>query len=403
MKLFILLALYLPTSNLFAQITWQKNYVPEKDTVFTLAQYENIIVAASPAALYITTNSGDSWLQVVSLGMDTSERVLCVGVKNNYILVGTSGGLYLSFDKGENWRQLSHRIGNSAVTTALIDRTNAFFLFTNKGVFHSPDQGATWILGDTLHKTKMANCALDSSGVLYGGSPYGGLYRSTDNGNSFSMLDDSDQFNDIVDITVTAQNVVYLTSNNYSLHYSTDHGITWRSGPEQYFVYKRNITFGHNNEIAASSYKTSGDKMGVYVSLDMGSTWQLINNGLEDSAISALCATPDGSLFAANNGGIFRTTFPVNTVKSFLLTNITAYPNPTTEHAVYLTVPLHNTKATVVRLYDMHGNSIEVENESIHVNTGTIEFLLPDIPAGIYTIICTQDRSVLTGKIICID
>ena len=110
MKLFILLALYLPTSNLFAQTTWQKNFVPDKDTVFTLGQYENIVVAASPTALYITTNSGDSWLRTVSLSIDTSERVLCVGVKNTYILVGTTAGLYLSFDTGEHWRQLSHRI-----------------------------------------------------------------------------------------------------------------------------------------------------------------------------------------------------------------------------------------------------------------------------------------------------
>jgi len=139
---------------------------------------------AAYGRLYRTTNYGESWSFVTSLGP------LAFGIDtNNIVYMGTHRGLFFSSDDGLTWTQI---INNISVSTILIDKDNNIYCGTGyydqgNGVLFSSNGGISWShLG--LSGMTVLSLAMDFEGNIYAGTLKDGLFKTTNKGQSWLQI-----------------------------------------------------------------------------------------------------------------------------------------------------------------------------------------------------------------------
>jgi len=190
-----------------------------------------------------------------------------------------NGGVWRSSDYGSNWQPLFDReatgsIGAIAVApsapSVLYVGTGAGIirpdLATGNGMYRSADSGRTWThLG--LDETQMIGYVdVDPSnpdrlfvaalGHPYGPNPERGVYRSTDGGKTFEKVLYKDEY--------TSANEVRIDPSNPNTIYAA----LW----QQQSAFYEYAAFGPDS--------TSPGAGGIYKSIDGGTTWTQLTNGL---------------------------------------------------------------------------------------------------------------------------
>jgi hypothetical protein len=213
------------------------------------------------SGLYKSTDHGVSWTPN-NFGFE-GQNLLSVMVDNStspykiYVAVWQKG-IYLSTDRGQSFQQTtSNGLDSKSVGIFSLYGSRLFLgtrnCYSNCGAYFSDDQGANWIKSAGIPSTAAIN------GFTFGGGGGGsfllvatsaGLYRSTDNGVSFSLLN------------VSGPPAMISTPGG-------------ASGPQ---VGKVNIL---NSSTALAPFLNGG---GVYRSIDGGVNWSASNNGLPNSS-----------------------------------------------------------------------------------------------------------------------
>lgn len=98
---------------------------------------------SSGSNVFISSNQGALWTHVDSL--TTSGAINCFMIEDSVVTAGANHGIFQSFNYGKNWTKLSNRFSSLELT-----------------------------------------CIAANAGVLYAATTYGGIYRTFDNGNSYS-------------------------------------------------------------------------------------------------------------------------------------------------------------------------------------------------------------------------
>ncbi len=236
------------------------------------------------------------------------------------------GGVYRSTDGLDSWEEVLSDLvctalavspdfaNDSTVWTAVSNYTD------NLGIYRSQDGGTTWsLLSPDLAVVTMApspNFAVDQT--LFAGTGDAGLLKSEDGGMSWTA-----QATPPV-ITALAVSPAYGASQTLlvgaqtgvgepgAVYRSTDGGAAWElldTGipPAQ---------DGENATIASLAYAVDGSMLvgvrygdlngAVYRSVDGGATWAEVGDGLADTAVHTLLSTPANSLniYAGVNGGL---------------------------------------------------------------------------------------------------
>lgn len=153
--------------------------------------------------VYKTTNGGKSWF-VSNTGMGNrmiSEMVFTPG-DTNTIIAACSDGIYKSTNNGSTW------VKKTTVTTSYRDisyrpqSTQILYAASNTHFYRSFNNGETWSQINinstiTCAGIKLAVCPSDTSRLYCvawktgGTSPFGGLYQSTNNGSTFTLMADT--------------------------------------------------------------------------------------------------------------------------------------------------------------------------------------------------------------------
>lgn len=165
----------------------------------------------------------------------------------------------------------------------------------------------------------------------------GGIYLSTDGGDSWSHFGLSQHF--IACLAIDNYNQVYAGNKG---HYITGQGGLYRYNYEtniwdtiHYFPYITSIVFNSEDYIY-TGFVTSGmvDWGGVLHSEDNGETWVLDTTGMGNTMVHELQFDNNGFLYALTgynyNKKLYRTTLPVNIHEEPQLTNqaLQCFPNP---------------------------------------------------------------------------
>ena len=166
-------------------------------------QRPNVMYAGTTGGVYRTINGTESW-QKKSTGMvaaDAKMASMALGVNglavdpnnSHVVYAGTTKGLYKSVDQGEHWTKLEGTIQDSYISAIQLDPTqpSILYLATSDRVQKSKDSGATWqpkIKGLDATSIRSLQISPSDPQVLYVGTNGGGLYRSTDAGETWERL-----------------------------------------------------------------------------------------------------------------------------------------------------------------------------------------------------------------------
>lgn len=220
-----------------------------------------------------------------------------------------------------------NKIPENAYSNAVRQRndlrtSSGFFLNErNTWVNIGPTSGYYFTYGNIASRIATIKYDPNNPSVLYAGAAFGGVWKSTDGGNSWNPLTDNEVSlaSGSIAIDPANSNIIYYGTGEatYSaasyygrgLLKSTNSGLTWTnysSGLGNYSIFSRVVIRpGISNELlAALGSRTSlGVTGGLYRSTDGGVTWTLLVSGRCDDVVFS----PDGSkAYAIGSGTGYR-------------------------------------------------------------------------------------------------
>ena len=274
----------------------------------------------SGLGVWKTCDGGANWSQQTS-GMG---NILIIGLlmdpnDTSTIVAATDNGIYKSNDAGNTWTSKAY----SGMDLDLRDMklkpfsNETIYVSSNNNIYISHNFGETWALrtyhsiNDTMAITKISVTPADSN-LLYAvcfkvnGLHFGGLWKSTNSGNSFTVMSaDSPQIlgyssdgssNDGqwgYNLTITADpnvgGIVYVGAIN--IWKSADSGSTWAL--KSYWpwgVHADKHCFIFSPHKTEELYITHDG--GIDRSTDSGNTWTRISDGLSASEFYTLGQSP---------------------------------------------------------------------------------------------------------------
>jgi len=204
----------------------------------------------------------------------------------------TQTGLYYALDQTARWAPTNIGLPDEAVRALVMTKNGRLFAGTKKGVFHSENHGQSWQPANTgLTKKPIYALAVSDAGSLYAGTDGGGIYRSTDQGQSWTAISSGRS-----------------TPNPRGL------SRLWRRTspalPQTVIRELMMVSCKHKH------YLVAGTDDGVFRSTDRGKRWLPHNldlpqtdpkTGLARVGVSALATLQQGRhLFAGTEQGVFR-------------------------------------------------------------------------------------------------
>ncbi|MDH3269290.1 MAG: hypothetical protein OEM46_10595, partial [Ignavibacteria bacterium] len=335
-KIIFALSILTIFSSAFPQ--WIRTNGPEGVAVRSLANIDGTIYAGTEVnGVYISTDDGITWI-ARNVGIETY-GISSIISNQGYIFAGTfGGGVYRSSDEGVTWLPSSN--GNTLFVTSLV--ANNPFIFAGAGslgVYRSSDNGMTWeqklnafgvdamcksgnkILASSSNYTfytidngenwsyiNSLDGAIIFSYYVMGDTIFAGgqtkIYRSLDNGNTFTTINLNLGFS-IVNISAfTFVNSTLYSATSYDgVYKSTDFGLNWipsnqGMGPKDV----RALTLTDASSLIAGTHY-----VGMYRTTDFGLSWNKSVSGFPAGASILCLLESESSIYAGTRDGVFRT------------------------------------------------------------------------------------------------
>ena len=318
---------------------WTRTNGPEGIAISSLTSIDGTVYAGTEVnGVYISTDDGINWT-ARNTGIETFE-VTSIVYKPGFIFAGTfGGGVFRSTDGGQTWLAPSNGT-DFAVTSMVIDDEYIFAGTISDGGQRSSDNGVTWTekLSDlfgvfamcksgnkviasvsnyTLESTDHGEtwsyiAALDGAIIFTyyceGSNIYAGgqnkLYRSTDNGNTFTTINLNFPFGIVNIYSITSIGSTLFAGTSYDgVYKSTDNGSNWSPantgmGPKDV----RAVTATNSSTLIAGTHYVA-----MYRSTDLGASWNKSVTGFPAGiSILSLLGSESG-IYAGTRDGVYRT------------------------------------------------------------------------------------------------
>ncbi|HEV8199050.1 MAG TPA: hypothetical protein VGS03_03425 [Candidatus Polarisedimenticolia bacterium] len=230
----------------------------------------------------------------------------------------TQASLYRSEDAGATWKAIG--LGSLGVNALAIDPVNPSTLYAGTGsggVFKSTDWGETW----SARNSGLGSLAINALGIdraqpsTLHAATTGGLFESSDGGSSWSPVGPtlsnpvfrSVAFDPVVSTTRYAADAVWVAR-------SVDSGTTWTySTVGGDYVTSLLIDPATPSTLYAGVFHATPNGGGVYKSIDGGLRWSVVSGGIISPTgryydVNSLAIDPAASIVYAgtSGGGVFR-------------------------------------------------------------------------------------------------
>ncbi len=275
--------------------------------------------------VYRSTNGGLSWtnLNDGSLGNTSNsiKGISLAGNPKNTIFLGSINGIYQSVDGGQSWKSCNEDLAytHTAGVSLSADGRRIYAPLLGGGVIAGdvdPNTGAvTWDreshLTSTIFNVLIVIDPTDSN-ILYASAYPGGVFKSTDAGEtwsecnfgmaSFEIDDPNRQGYYAFAVSPTNPQTLYLGLYGVGMYKSQDGAATWMpmNGNDRLMrgKYITSLLIDEENENTVHV----GTENGVYKTIDGGKTWESINSGLLCPDVRVLAHDHQGGIYAGTRG-----------------------------------------------------------------------------------------------------
>jgi photosystem II stability/assembly factor-like uncharacterized protein len=211
------------------------------------------------------------------------------------------------------WRSCSGLAGGTIYAMA-IDPKNPAVVYAGTqfgGAFRSSNGGASWSAINTgLSALSIYSLAIDPQipSTLYAGS-YDGIYKTTDSGNNWRQVNDNAQ-EVFFPLAIDPQNpaILYVGTREHGVYKSTDGGDNWKESNNG-LTRRDVVAFAINPASPATLY--TGTNAGIYKSTDGGDSWNFSGSELTSSVVRSFAIdvrNPETVFAAIYLRGIYRST-----------------------------------------------------------------------------------------------
>ena len=276
-----------------------------------------IWVAGTLKGVYRSEDNGVHWTQISPAGSMELHEVESIAIDPKdpqTIYAGTWHLPWKTTDGGANWHNIKQGlIEDSDVFSIVINPVTPSTVYTSacSGIYRSDTGGELYrkIQGIpmTARRTRVLLIDPTSPNTVYAGTTEG-LYKTTDGGATFRRMTEPDVIvNDVYVDPKNPQHVLLATDRGGVLE-SNDAAATFKAsntGFSQRQVSSLLVDAKSPQTIYAG---VVNDKLygGVFVSHDEGATWSQESKGLDGRDVFSLSQSPEGTVLAGTNAGIFR-------------------------------------------------------------------------------------------------
>jgi photosystem II stability/assembly factor-like uncharacterized protein len=266
------------------------------------------IFLGSNSGVYRSTDDGASWT-AASSGLPALQVWDVAAGAGTLRLAGDAIGVSESTDGGESWHGASRGIRATVCKAICVGPTGTLLVTTDAvgGLFRSTDEGTSWSpTGGNTFANRLVYCIASSQdGTLFAGVQGDGtgtaVYRSTDQGASWEGTSSLMPNLPAISLATRGEGEVVAVSNAGSaatgVFRSTDNGVTWTALTTGY----SNLTFW-SVTLPRDGTIVVGFYGGVVISPDTGKSWNTVAYGLPSSIVNGLASTSDGKVFATTSG-----------------------------------------------------------------------------------------------------
>jgi photosystem II stability/assembly factor-like uncharacterized protein len=287
----------------------QKGFAPSIQTVMVTP--DGVVYAGSfGMGLFRSQDKGKSW-EALNRGL-TDPFLLCLAVTpGQHIYAGTMrGGAYRLPLKGTTWESIGTGLDGAEVKSFLIHQDRVY-AGTGTGVYRWVEAEKQWIpVGTGLDRILVPGLAIMDDGKLLAATSGKGLFHlDTQQSDPSEWEDSQSTFVDPRErlphrylrvIAVNQAQHIFLGTQDGGIFRSTDRGQSWsslsRNLPNDSI---RSIVPDHEDVLVATGN-------GIFRWKHEQQRWIGINAGLTKLAIQSLTLTKTGELYAGTSNGAFR-------------------------------------------------------------------------------------------------
>lgn len=298
---------------------------------------DRLFVATVKGLFYSDSHSvGADWYPSRVGFINSVIRTLIIGPQQELYAVQYTGNFHRSTDGGATWTIVDLEIPPDTDVSAMAMDSAGVLIATVRGVglYASSDRGDTWTrYGVTLPSARPVGIAVGTGGKIFVTSDSGYVYTSVDNGASWQTSYTPDSPASLAALAVRGEMV--LAGGELLFIRSTDGGATWQvGGPRAYTfafgpdgtVYAgsflgrvyRSTNFGESFQFTVTSQTTAqitaiavnergdvfaGGRPGMFMSTNDGATWERIEGGLLNPAVTSIVLDSAGVAYAGTYGG----------------------------------------------------------------------------------------------------
>lgn len=282
-------------------------HAPSNPRMFFAGTLEGVFRSVDAGATWtlISPQASKEIHEVESLAVDP--------VDPNIVYVGTWHLPWKTTDGGKTWNNIKQGlIDDSDVFSIIIDPVNpsTAFLSACSGIYKTENAAELFhkIQGipSSARRTRVLKQDPVNRDVVYAGTTEG-LYKTIDGGKTFLRMTGPDVIvNDVFVDPKDTQHVLLATDRSGVL-YSRDAGFSFIAANAGFSGRKVEALLVDPANPARLFAGVVNDKMygGVFVSADGGVSWDHIGEGLDSRDVFALGQSPDGTVLAGTNHGIF--------------------------------------------------------------------------------------------------
>jgi photosystem II stability/assembly factor-like uncharacterized protein len=281
-----------------------------------------ILIAGTLEGVFRSRDSGVSWTQISppgSLEIHEVESLAIDPADPDVIYAGTWHLPWKTTDGGENWHNIKKGvIDDSDVFSIIIDPAQPKIVFASacSGIYKSENAAELFKkiegIPSTARRTRVLKQDPGNREVVYAGTTEG-LYKTVDGGRHFERMTGPGVIVNDVFVDPGDSNHVLVATDRRGVLQSRDAAASFTAANEGFSGRKVGALLveppavGSTASVERIFAGVVNDKSygGVFVSSDGGKRWEQIAGGLEGRDVFALAESPEGTILAGTNHGIF--------------------------------------------------------------------------------------------------